>query len=181
MKYNLLRDLAILILAIGITVWLSKIGVIELLLEETQNLEILGIFIAGFFFTSIFTIVPAAAVLGEMAVTESPILIGLVAGLGAVVSDLFILLFIKKRIVREVQLTLSEVKKKPWGFLHLETLKFLNPIIGTIMIATPLPDEAGLFLLGFSNTSYKKLAPLLFIIHSIGIFIMVLLARNIVI
>jgi hypothetical protein len=160
--------------------WFSKIGVLELLFEETKKLGIVGIFIAGFFFTSVFTVVPAAAVLGEIAVTESPIVIGLVAGLGAVISDLFILLFIKKNIVKEVESTLSEVKEKPWGFLHLEALKFLNPIIGTIIIATPLPDEVGLFLLGFSNVSPKKLAPLLFIINSIGIFTMILFARNIV-
>src|SRR3989344_3712212 len=94
----LLQDVAIIISSIFVAVILVKTEVLVGLLTSVKELEILGSFIAGMFFTSIFTTAPAIVALGEIANANSVLITALFGGMGALVGDLIIFKFIKDRL-----------------------------------------------------------------------------------
>jgi hypothetical protein len=63
--------------------------------------KIIGAFIAGMFFTSIFTTAPALATLGELGLVHNPVVIAIIGGLGAVIGDMVIFKFVRDRFVQE--------------------------------------------------------------------------------
>lgn len=148
---HLLKHLLVLAVSIGAAIILSRLGVFDRVLELSGSMRIVGIFIAGFFYTSVLTIAPAAVVLAELSAHSSP---WIVAGLGAVAACLgdFILLSIVRREERDVEEVLrhyhlSRVRR----FAHLPLVRFGLGIAGFLVIASPLPDELGLALMGASG------------------------------
>ena len=89
-KIFLLKDIAIIVLSIVVAVILVKTDALIKILTSTKELELLGSFIAGAFFTSIFTTAPAIVTLGEIAQANSLVVTALLGGAGAVVGDLII-------------------------------------------------------------------------------------------
>ena len=55
--YNLMRDLAIIVFSVIIAIILIKTRYLATILTSTKEMEFLGSFIAGIFFTSIFILV----------------------------------------------------------------------------------------------------------------------------
>ena len=70
-KNNLMRDLGIIILSVVIAIILAKSDVLVRILTSSKELEIIGTFMAGMFFTSIFTTAPSIVTLGEIAQVNS--------------------------------------------------------------------------------------------------------------
>ncbi len=48
---------------------------------------------------------------------------------------------------------------------------WILPLVGAAIIASPLPDEIGIVLLGASSISYKKIIVIAFVFNTIGIFL----------
>jgi hypothetical protein len=63
----IIQDLIIIALSIVVAIVLVKTQLIVHFLESTKQYEFLGSFVAGVFFTSIFTTAPAIVALGEIA------------------------------------------------------------------------------------------------------------------
>ncbi|HTW96666.1 MAG TPA: hypothetical protein VMD74_03375, partial [Candidatus Methylomirabilis sp.] len=82
-KYNLFRDLAIIVFSIAIGAMLIKTDVLANLFVSTRGMAIVGSFISGIFFVSIFTTVPATIALGEIARVNSLFVVALVGALGS--------------------------------------------------------------------------------------------------
>ena len=99
-KNNLMKDIGIIVLSVIVAIILIKTGAIEEILKQTRDLWFLDSFIAGMFFTSVFTTAPAIVTLGEIAHANSVILTAVFGGLGAVVGDLVIFRFIRDRFLR---------------------------------------------------------------------------------
>src|SRR3989344_5105793 len=93
----LLQDTAIVILSVIVAVILAKTGVLIKILTSTQELELLGSFIAGMFFTSIFTTAPAIITLGEIARANSILPTAIFGAMGSVMGDLIIFRFVRDR------------------------------------------------------------------------------------
>lgn len=83
-----MKDLAIIAISVVVAVFLVKTRVIVDILTSSIQLELFGSFVAGIFFTSVFTTAPATVTLGEMARENSVILVAIFGGLGAVAGDL---------------------------------------------------------------------------------------------
>jgi len=66
-KENLIKDMSIIALSVLIAVILVKTEVLINILASSKELELFGSFIAGMFFTSVFTVAPATVVLVEIA------------------------------------------------------------------------------------------------------------------
>jgi hypothetical protein len=47
------------------------------------------------------------------------------------------------------------------------------PVIGAIIIASPLPDEVGISLMGLSKISTPKFIFISYILNSIGLFLII--------
>ncbi len=181
MRDNLLlrKDLIIIAFSILVAFVFVKMDVLTHILTSTQGLEFLGSFIAGMFFTSIFTTAPAIVTLGEIAEVNTLYGTALFGAAGAVVGDLIIFRFVRDNFSKHL---LAVLKQRGPGkrlkiLLKMRSFRWLTFLAGGLIIASPLPDELGISLLGFSKMRMAWFAPLSFTLNFVGIFIIGAVAR----
>lgn len=137
-------------------------------------ISLLIAFLSGFFYTSFFTAPLSVLLLVSLDPNLNPYFLAVVAGLGAVLGDLIIIkilriIFIPFSFLRH-QNSVKAFKKQ----LEKYHLNLVSIFLGAVIVASPLPDELGLILLGVSNLSYLKLAVLTFLLNSTGLLIIIL-------
>ena len=87
--------------------------------------------------------------------------------------DFLILRFAEDQIGRELKPVAKKLKLLGFiNMLHKKKLKPVTATVGAVIIASPLPDEAGIALLGLSHISTSKLLVLTYILNSVGILIL---------
>ncbi|MDP1706242.1 MAG: hypothetical protein Q8L36_00215 [bacterium] len=178
-KRDLFQDLAIIFFSVIFALILIKTDILISVLESSQKLEWLGSLIAGMFFTSILTTAPAIVTLGQMAQTNSLWLTALFGALGAVIGDLVIFRFVRDRFEEHLQELISHKTggRRFKALFKLKIMRWLTFLVGGLIIASPLPDELGIGLLGFSKTKTSMFIPLSFICNFAGILAIGLTAR----
>lgn len=174
MKSHLLKDTLILLVCVVITLTLVKSGLLDSLLANARSWGLVGAFIAGIFFTSVFTITASTILFVELLRVNSFPEIVIVGALGAVVGDLILFLFVKNRVAEDVDEMIKKAGMRPHYLIKAEFLRWLNPILGAAIIASPFPDELGLALLGFSKTKTKALICISFAMNMVGIYLVYL-------
>ena len=171
-KYpNLLAFFSIL----ALTYFLHRVGILDQMVHDLEDLGYFGIFLVGMVFVSAFTAAPAAVVLVLMLEKFSIPEIAFIAGLGSVLGDYIIFRFMEDGLVRE----LKEVFEKVGGhsifrFHWIAQTKYfiwLGPVLGAILIASPFPDELGIGLLGIYKMSDRNFILLSWILDTVGIFV----------
>jgi membrane protein YqaA with SNARE-associated domain len=147
-------------------------------LQLFAQLGYVGAFIAGALFVSTFTVGPAAVLLYFVADTQDVLYVALYAGVGAVLGDYILFRLLKDRVFDEVKPVFMK-----FGGSHLSRLfatpyfGWLAPVMGALIIASPLPDEVGIGLLGSSRVKTWQFIILSFTLNSIGIFMVITTAR----
>jgi len=131
-------------------------------------------FVAGLFYTSFITSPIAVAMLIVLATDSNPITLALLAGAGSVAGDLIIIKIFRKELSKDInlathQLHIDIVNK----ILRKLKLDFITPLLGAIIVASPLPDELGLMMLGASKLSYKQIALISYVLNTAGILLIV--------
>ncbi|KKU12807.1 MAG: hypothetical protein UX18_C0010G0005 [Candidatus Azambacteria bacterium GW2011_GWC2_45_7b] len=180
-KYNLIKDAFIVALSILIAIILVKTKALVSILASSKELELFGSFIAGMFFTSVFTVAPATVVLVKIAQTNSIFLVAFFGGIGAMIGDLFIFQFVKNRLSKDVLYLLKKSKSERLSLIfHLKIFRWLLAFLGALVIASPLPDELGLMMMGFSKMKTLFFIPLSFLLNSLGILIIGLIAKAVI-
>ena len=134
-----------------------------------------GAFLAGVLFVSTFTMATGAVVLLVLAETLSPVEIGLIAGAGAVFGDLIIFRFVKDGLAKEVKQIYNFFDKNHHfqKVLHSKYFSWTLPVVGALIIASPLPDEIGVSLMGISKLKTYQFLFVSFVLNAIGIFLIV--------
>lgn len=169
---HLFKNILVLTISIIAAILLAKSGIFDSVINATEGLKILGIFIAGFFFTSALTIGPAGVALVKLSQTESIFLIAVVGAFGSVIGDLIIFRFVRDRISDDFIALFQQVKIKRWiHILHLEIFRFFTPFIGALLVASPLPDEIGLAMMGISKIKTRYFIPISYFLNFIGILL----------
>lgn len=179
-KYNFLsEDLLLILLSIIVAFILVQTEVLAKILTTTQELSLFGTFIAGMFFTSVFTTAPAIVTLGQIAQTTSIVQTALIGALGAVIGDLVIFAFIRDRLSEHLRELINHqgAWKRVKALFKLKIFKWLTFLIGGLIIASPLPDELGISLLGFSKMKTLWFIPLSFLFNFMGILVIGFIAR----
>lgn len=178
-KGFLLHEVLIIAVSVFAAVVLVKTEALATILTSTLGLEFLGSFIAGLFFTSIFTTAPAIVTLGEMARINSIVPIALFGALGAVVGDLIIFRFIRDKFSEHILELVSHrgAWKRMGALFRLKLFRWASLFVGGLIIASPLPDELGISLLGFSKIKTSWFIPLSFFFNFIGIVLIGIVAR----
>ncbi len=175
---KLIDDFFIIGMSIAFALILLKTQVLQYTLTSTKEMEILGSFMGGMFFTSLFTTAPAMMALGEIAQAFSPIATALIGALGAVMVDTLIFLFFRDRLSDHmVELTKKKGKKEKIKHAFKAHFKWLPFIVGGLIIASPLPDELAIGLMGFSKMDLKPFMVASYIFNFLGILIIGLIAR----
>ena len=172
-------DLSIILVSILVAVILVKAHVITRLLDGIENLEWLGSFVAGLFFTSVFTTAPAIVALGEIARANSLWTTALFGAAGAVIGDMFIFSFMRDRFSEHLMELLKHegMGKRFRAVFRLRSFKWLTFLLAGLIIASPLPDEIGISLLGFSKMKLSRFLVLSFVVNTIGILLIGFAAR----
>lgn len=151
------------------------------IIATISDLGYLGLFFAGFFIVSTFTIVPATLLLSEMSNVYGFWETVLLATLGAIAGDFIIFRFIKDRVSQELLDIFKEIgqERHLYHLFHSPLLAWLTPVIGAVIIASPLPDELGLGILGVARMSNYKFLMLVAVLDFIGIILLVSLFHSI--
>lgn len=167
----LLQDIAIVTFSILLAVILVKTRVLSEILASIEGVEFIGSFIAGMFFTSFFTTAPAIAALLEISQNSSVITTALFGAMGAVIGDLIIFRFIRDRLSEHLleMVGHNSFIKAAKTLFRLRYFRWFTFLLGGFLIASPLPDELGIGLLGFSRMKSKYFIPVSFIFNFIGI------------
>lgn len=174
---NLIRDLGIIALSFLVAIILVKTGIFKNILASTQEARFIGSFVAGILFVSVFTAAPATVALVEISQSNSLIITAIIGGLGALVGDLLIFHFVRSRLSEDFSyfIRISKLKRLA-SIFKLKIFKWFIPLIGALIVASPLPDEMGLMMLGLSKMRIHVFIPLSFLLNSIGILIICLIA-----
>ena len=178
--WYLLQDLAIILISIVAAVVLVKTESLGRALTATREMEMIGSFVAGVFFTSIFTVAVATVTLGEIARANSLFLTALLGAAGAVVGDLVIFRFLRDRFSEHLMSVLRQRGggKRVKALFRMRSFRWLTFLAGGLIIASPLPDELGITLLGFSKMRTSWFIPLSFTFNFLGIVVIGMVARS---
>lgn len=168
--FNLLRDAGIVVLSIAIAAILSATGALEGILSSAKELRMLASFLSGIFFVFIFTTAPSVAVLVDLLKEDTPLLVAVFAGLGAVVGDVVIFRFIKSSLTDHILEFFHHLRERFFPDSPQRQLtRVLLGFLGAVVIASPFPDEIGLLLLGLSEIRLRYFIALAFILNFLGI------------
>ncbi len=174
-----MRDIAIIALSVALAVVLGRTGVLKSALTASTELDLLGSFLAGLFFVSVFTAAPASVVLFELAETTHPFVLALFGGLGGLVGDLLIFRFIRNNAVEDINYFLYHWKKKRRvSIFEVKILKSLFPFLGALIIISPLPDEFGIALMGLTKMPTAQFVPISLSLNFLGILIIAIIAQH---
>jgi len=142
------------------------------LVSKITALGYLGAVLGGILFVFTFTVAFGVVVLFSLAETHSLLLVSVLAGFGGLLGDLFIFRFVKDSLTAELQpLYQSLGGNKLTKLLHKAHYKWILPILGAIIIASPLPDEIGVTMMGLSKIKTIYFIALSFVLNTTGIFL----------
>ncbi|MBP6858962.1 MAG: hypothetical protein KBC33_04000 [Candidatus Pacebacteria bacterium] len=170
-RAELAKDLVLIIIGFVCAIFLSKAGILDQIIALFGN-GIIASFFAGIFFTSAFTLGPATVALTHIASYTPISVVALWGGLGALCGDLILFFFIRDRFTADLMRVLKpSFVRHIMHSLHFGFLKWLAPVIGALIIASPLPDEFGVALMGLSKTRLVVLVPVAFVMNMLGIYL----------
>lgn len=170
---ELIKDAFLIIVGFGCAIIMSKAGVLDSVISFLGD-GAAASFVAGIFFTSAFTIAPASVALVHIAGATDHLTVALWGALGALCGDLILFFFIRDKFAADLKRSFKpSVMKHVLRSLHFGFLKWLSPIIGALIIASPLPDELGIALMGISRTRLIILVPVSFVMNLLGIYALI--------
>ena len=164
-------SILLFILGLILAFVLSRNEAFQSLLLHVGTFGYIGVFLAGVFFVSTFTIATAILMLVELRHFASPLTISLIAGLGATVCNYIIFLLISRKIVQHIRTFFKKGTKKHQTHQLGAHTHWLLPLLGVVILASPFPDEIGIFLLRMFNMKTYQFLIVSFILKFIGIFL----------
>lgn len=166
------KRLTLISLSILFAIIISKNPTFHLLLKQLGNYGYIGAFIAGILFVSTLTITTAVVILLGLSEHMSPITVSLIAGIGATLGNYIMFRIMEKTFGKDIQKLYKTFirKHKKKNLIHINT-HWTIPIIGGLIIASPLPDEIGVGLLSIFHMERYQFVLLSFCLKTIGIFL----------
>lgn len=173
-KKHLIKNLGILLISILIAVFLVRAGFVGQILQSVQAVPLISALVVGFFIAFALTVAPAIVTLVAIAEHFPVWQVALVGSLGSVLANLLLFRFVKERITDDI-ITLFERSryKRVSEFLKLSIVRAVLPIVGAVLVASPLPDEIGLAMMGVSKIKTKFFVITMYILHFLGILFII--------
>ncbi len=169
------KNLTFLFLSLLLAVFLFNNETFHSYLLHLNGLGYFGAFLAGMLFVSTFTVASGAIILLVLAEELSHVGIGIIAGAGAVLGDYIIFRSIRnKDLLNEVKHLFEFFQSEKLSHLiHTKYFSWTLPVFGAALIASPLPDELGVSLMGLSRMKLHQFLFVSFLLNAIGIFLVV--------
>jgi len=173
------KKFTLLFVSFAIAYFLISNQALEQLLVRLSELDYFGAFFVGMGFAYGFTAAPATAILILMGKTTNIFLLAVVAGCGALAADLLIIRFIRHSFHEEIEhLKAERIVKYITRHIPPKVGYYLLPVMGWLIIASPLPDEIGVILLG-ADEKLKESQFILasWLLNTIGLFVILMLTK----
>jgi uncharacterized membrane protein YdjX (TVP38/TMEM64 family) len=180
------KNLAILFLTTMASVYILTVPEISQIIRYSGGLGYLGAFLAGFFFSIMFTAPLATVTLMLLGNVHDPIAVTVIASFGTVIANFATYFFVRRSIdtltAETLELKLLVERYNPLHFTKEGTLlnkikTYMVPVFAGFILASPLPDEVVIGMLGAAHYDTKKMAVFSFVAHFIGILALVYLGR----
>ena len=165
------RNILFLFLGFAFAIFLSTLPAFKNFLVGLGNYGYIGAFIGGLMFDSVFTIPTGTVILVNLSKTLSIPLLVLVGGIGAVICDFIIFKFVKDDVEDEIEPIFEELvgKSHLHKLMHTKYFSWTLPVLGALIIASPLPDELGVSLLGISEINTARFLLISWCSNTVGI------------
>jgi len=164
---------AILVLTIVLAIYVYFSGVSSHLVDWMGRFGIIGVLISGAFFGYGFTAAPATVSLIAFTDTINPLIVSFIGATGTMIGDLVLFHFFKRGLPDEVEGLVKQTKLEK---LKKGKFKWLVPGIAGFIIASPLPDELGIALLGASKFDGNTFMLLAFSLNFVGLLVITTIA-----
>jgi len=124
-------------------------------------------FAAGAFYTSYVTAPAATAAIFFLGKVQHPLSVAFVGAFGSMLADYLLFRFVRKRIRPSVFALAKKVKSN-----HTKkVLRRIAPAVAFAILASPLPDELGVAILGIAKFKTKKFFLVSYLANFLGILI----------
>lgn len=178
---SLLRDLSVLALSILFAVVVSQTDFVGRLFVGSEVSLLVTAFVAGALFSSAFTTAPAIVILGQLAQVNGLWEVAVVGAVGALLADLLIFKLFKDTVSGDLRFLAKKACGKACVHaLRTRPARLLSVIMGGAIIASPLPDELGLALMGVTRIPLPVLIPVSYALNFLGIVLIGLVAKQLV-
>jgi len=171
MKIKTILKTIIIILSIIFGVYIIASGQIKEITSSLGEVGIFGVFIAGALYGYALTAAPAVAALIVFTNSYNPLIIAFIGAIGTMAGDYLIFHIIRDKLPKKSEKLFKLIGVKKLRELKKSKYSWLLPLITGIIIASPLPDEVGVSLLGITHYNLEKFLLLSFILNFIGILI----------
>jgi hypothetical protein len=173
-KMHKFKNLTLTVLSIVLVILLSKNPEFNKLIASVGSLGPLGAFIGGALFVCTFMISLGAIILFGLAKTTSPLEIGVFAAAGAVFTDFVVFRYVKNNLMDEIEELYQDISGHHLKVVvHSKFFGWFLPVLGALILASPLPDEIGVSLMGIAKMNPITFLLLSFVLNGIGIIIAV--------
>jgi hypothetical protein len=172
------------ILAILVAIVLFQSHVFESLVVSLGSYGYISAFIAGLFFSYTFTSPSAAFYLVRLGEHLNPWPLAIIAGIGAMLSDLLMYRYVKEGLLEEIK-TIGKLfvpihrREQMENFTKKRVFLWSVPFFASILIASPFPDELGVTLFGLINFKPKYLSIITFLLNTSGILVLVFIGYTV--
>ncbi len=170
------KNLILLMISIVLAALMLKSSFIKNLILSLGDLEYIGAFISGSFFTYGLTTAPAISMLYIISRDLHPVDVAAFGAVGAFLGDYLIFRLVKNNLSGEIKRLADKVKYHPnMNKGYMKVLKKLAPLIAGIIMASPLPDELAASILGSIKMDDKQFMLISMCSNFIGILVISLL------
>lgn len=167
-KYH---NLILFFISIIIAYYLLKSEYLKSMILKFGSLSYFGVLVAGIFYTYGLTTVPASALIYMLGKTLNPFIIAFIGALGSMIGDFLIFAYVKYALVTEIKMLMSELHLRIPKILRSKFIYKIAPLIAGLIIASPLPDEIGVALMGIVEYKTKHFLLYSYLLNFIGILI----------
>ncbi len=164
--------LLLFVSSIGIAIWIAQSPSAKHIVITGGILGYIEAFFAGILYTYTISAVIGAVLILLLARTLSPLRVALIASFGAVSSDYlifntsrFTMSALSHRFSFSIHGRAQNLRRNPY-------LQWLLIIFGLIVIATPLPDELGVGIIGATNVRSWQFIALSFFLQCAGMILL---------
>lgn len=169
----------LLVLGVAVAVAIGRSDVVAGIAHSGTLGVLLAVLVFGAMYSSVLTVAPATVGLVELAQAGVPVsLLAIVGGFGATLTDVSIFQIIKIGFIDDLVAYFQRHSQGAFSRLFkIKLFKLLIVVLGAITIATPIPDEIGLAMMGIGKAKIRTVALVGFVFNTLGIMVIGLLAR----
>lgn len=165
------RDVFIFTLSTAAAVALTLSGILAEFLLITADIELFAAFAAGMFFTTFLTTPLSIAAFITIGHDMHPALMALCGASGAVLGDLVLFGLFRHAVRQDLDHLISLKRLRVLrAVFRRRMFRWLLPLLGALIIASPLPDELGIAIMGATAMRPRTLIVISFAMNFLGIF-----------